>query len=82
MQKCDVNSLSVEQTKLKIQLLMTKARVTQKELAEIIGMDVATLNKKINGISLWKLTECVAVANFFGVSLSEIFLGKELQESI
>ncbi len=65
-----------EQVKLKG--IMTENKVLQKDLAKIIGVSEKTVNDKVNGNIDFKLSEALLIANYFGKSIEEIFLGQKL----
>ncbi|CBH21680.1 conserved protein of unknown function [Acetoanaerobium sticklandii] len=65
-----------EQVKLKG--LMTENKMFQKDLAKIIGVSEKTVNDKVNGNIDFKLSEALSIANYFGKSIEEIFLGQKL----
>lgn len=65
-----------EQVKLKG--LMTENKIFQKDLAKIIGVSEKTVNDKVNGNIDFKLSEALLIANYFGKSIEEIFLGQKL----
>lgn len=65
-----------EQVKLKG--LMTENKMFQKDLAKIIGVSEKTVNDKVNGNIDFKLSEALLIANYFGKSIEEIFLGQKL----
>lgn len=44
----------------------------QKAFAEIMGIDTATLNKKLNGNSDWTLSEMKKISELFGIEINEI----------
>lgn len=60
--------------KLKIETLMLQTGITREQIAKAAEIDVATLSKKMNGYTNWKLPECISIARLFQVELSEIFL--------
>lgn len=60
--------------KLKIETLMLQTGITREQIAKAAKIDVATLSKKMNGYTNWKLPECISIAQLFQVELSYIFL--------
>lgn len=48
-------------------------KITQKEVAEAIQMDLSTYGRKERGESQFDLDEAVAIARFLGKSLEELF---------
>ena len=68
--------------KVRIETLMIQNNVSRENLAKEAGIDVATLSKKLNGYTNWKLPECIAICKFFGVEMNYIFLPLKLQKSI
>ena len=60
--------------KKRIDLLLFELDKKRNDLAKFVGFDESTLSKKMNGYVEWKLSECVAVANFFSKTIEEIFL--------
>lgn len=69
MQKCNSDVIRKQ-----IELLLLKQEKTRANLAEWVGFDESTLSKKMNGYVDWKLNECISVADFFNMPISEIFL--------
>jgi len=63
--------VKVENAKLKGWLASNG--MTQKELANCIGMKEATLTRRMKDSSLWKLDEVQAIMNYTGLSLEELF---------
>ena len=45
---------------------------TQKSFADAMGMDVATLNKKLNGKSTWRQLEIEKACKLLGISLQQV----------
>lgn len=45
---------------------------TQKAFAEAMGMDVATLNKKLNGKSPWRQLEIEKACQLLGIPLQQV----------
>ena len=45
---------------------------TQKAFADAMGMDVATLNKKLNGKSPWRQLEIEKACELLGISLQQV----------
>lgn len=48
-------------------MLLWRAGVPQKQLAEVIGVTQSTLSKKMRGTVPWTVEELVAAADFLGV---------------
>lgn len=69
----------IDAKKLKSEI--RKNGITQEELARKSGMDPATLNKKINGKSMFTVNEVQAIASELNIGndeLIDIFFAKEL----
>ena len=45
---------------------------TQKAFADVMGMNTATLNAKLNGNSDWTLLEMKKISELFGIEINEI----------
>lgn len=45
---------------------------TQKAFADVMGMNTATLNAKLNGNSAWTLPELEKISDLFGIEINEI----------
>lgn len=58
----------------RIEHLLIDKGFTKVQLAEAIGIDYATLRRKLDGDAPWKLNESLALANVLGVELASIFL--------
>lgn len=54
--------------------LRTKSKNTQKELADLIGVDVRTYINKEQGISQFKANEMFAISMHFKKDLESVFL--------
>ncbi|MGH1092495.1 helix-turn-helix transcriptional regulator [Bacillus mycoides] len=49
-------------------------RVTQKDMAELLGVDKRTYINKEHGVTQFKANEMFLVAQYFGAEIAEIFL--------
>ncbi|AIW83098.1 helix-turn-helix transcriptional regulator [Bacillus mycoides] len=49
-------------------------RVTQKDMAELLGVDKRTYVNKEHGVTQFKANEMFLVAQYFGAEIGEIFL--------
>ncbi|MDM5195496.1 helix-turn-helix transcriptional regulator [Bacillus hominis] len=49
-------------------------RVTQKDMAELLGVDKRTYINKEHGVTQFKANEMFLVAQYFGAEIEEIFL--------
>ena len=58
---------------LRLHELRTSANLTQRELAEKIGMPYPTFRVKITGKSDWKLPEIYALIRVTGLVFDELF---------
>ncbi len=61
-----------EQMRYTLKELRARKNVTQREAAKGLGIAVQTYNKWENDISSVAISKVQAVADYFGVSLSEI----------
>ena len=68
----------------KIKTLRKQRGITQEQLAESIGISFQAISKWENGIALPDITLAPALANYFGVSMDELFEYnlRETQEKI
>ena len=58
-----------------IDLEMDKKNITYPVLADAIGLHPMAVYRRLRGISEWKLSEAVQVADFFGCSdMPKLFL--------
>lgn len=71
-----------EEIRLRIKNLMFEKKCSNEEVARVAKMNVVTFNRKMNGISNWKLSECILIALFFEKTVEEIFLPSKLHKSI
>ncbi|WP_430885231.1 helix-turn-helix transcriptional regulator [Fusibacter sp. JL216-2] len=53
--------------------LRAKYKMNQENMAEILGISIATYQRKENGDSQFSLKEAYAIANFFEKSIDDIF---------
>lgn len=59
----------------KFKAYLSEQGITQKEIAELIGVSSATLNKKINGTgSDFSLTEVRKISKEFNIDANEFFI--------
>lgn len=59
---------------LKIKALMVQRKIEEDDVANGINMELSMFDKKMNGLSEWKLSESKKLCDFFNVELSYIFL--------
>ncbi len=64
----------------RIKLLLKKHHLTQKELAEILGMPFNTLSSIIRGIREPGIKKVILIAKYFNVSLDWLLTGEEYQK--
>lgn len=64
----------LENTLAKIRGKRCELKMTQKELAEKLGMSPKSYSQKENGIHDFTLTELLWMCNIFKCSISDIFL--------
>ena len=65
----------------KIKGLIAENEITQKELADVLGISREMMNRKINGVNNFTLNEAFIVSNYFGKPIDEIFLAKKLTKT-
>lgn len=58
----------------RIRALRKSARLTQEQLAELVGLDTQHLCKMENGIHFPKVKNLVAIAEVFQVDISDLFI--------
>lgn len=58
----------------KLKGLIVEKGITQKELAEEIGISREMFNRKINGKNEFRLSEAFKISEYFKKPISEIFL--------
>ena len=56
--------------------------LSNEDIANCAKINVVTFNRKMNGITNWKLSECISIALFLGKTVEEIFLPHKLHKSI
>ncbi len=59
---------------LKIKAIMIQRKIEADDVANGIDMELSMFDEKMNGLSEWKLSECMRLCNFLNVELSYIFL--------
>lgn len=59
---------------LKIKAIMVNRKIEADDVANGIDMELSMFDSKMNGLSEWKLSECMKLCNFLNVELSYIFL--------
>lgn len=63
---------------LKFKAWMVQNRVTQTALADLLGLSLQSINKKVNGKEDFSLRQISVICGTYGIS-SDIFLPKPLQ---
>lgn len=63
-----------------IKAYMTLRGISQRELAEIVGITVTTLNHKINGKASFNRDEMEIIAKTLGVSVEELFFTNSISK--
>lgn len=63
----------------KLILLKEKNKLTNKEMANLLGISSIQYRKKEYGNAQFKLNEMLKISEFFGVTLDEIFLPSKHQ---
>lgn len=58
-----------------IRLLMTRTGRRQVDVAEVIGITRGSLSQRLLGNSNWKLNDLPRVAEYFGLTVSELLSG-------
>lgn len=71
-----------ELIRIRIKNLMNIKKCSNEDVANYAKMNIVTFNRKMNGKSNWKLSECILIAIFFNTTVESIFLPKKLQKSI
>ncbi|MYL41787.1 helix-turn-helix transcriptional regulator [Virgibacillus salexigens] len=61
--------------------LRKSRKITQIEMAELLGVDVRTYSLKENGKHDFKLEEIFIIAKFFGKRIEEIFLPRNIRNT-
>ncbi|MEE1137295.1 MAG: DUF739 family protein [Acutalibacteraceae bacterium] len=54
---------------------------SRSDMASVLGIDISTLSKKLNGTTEWKRSEMQIIRNYLGLTLEEsesIFFAEEL----
>lgn len=65
-----------------LEILLIRSKRNKEELAKYLGINEATLYRKMNGQSEWKRNEMLLTAKFFGeLDLSAIFFKEESTET-
>lgn len=57
----------------KIKGLIAEKGITQKILADAIGISTASINGKLNGNLDFKANELTQIANYFAIDIKELF---------
>ncbi|WP_162238895.1 helix-turn-helix domain-containing protein [Microbacterium sp. Leaf320] len=60
-----------------VHLAMRRRRVTQAALGDALGITQAAMGKKLYGRRSWTIDEVLAVADYFGVPVSEFLPGED-----
>lgn len=58
--------------------LREQKHVSQQDLAKLINVDLTTFIEKENGVSEFTLLEMFIIADFFGFSVNNIFLTRNI----
>ena len=62
----------------KLKILRAMKEVKQEEVAEMLGITLATYSKKENGKSDFTITEAKKLASFFDCTIEEIFFSERV----
>lgn len=68
--------LNIEETGKRIKKEMDKKGISQKELAELLGISIQSVNKYVNGINLPSLNNLLTISHIFGKSIDDILVIK------
>lgn len=71
-----------EKIRIKIKNLMFEKKCSNEDIAKFSNINTSTFIRKMNGVTNWKLSECISIALFFGKTVEEIFLPEKLHKSI
>ena len=77
-----VNKELAEEIRIRIKNLMFERKLSKEDIGNCAKINVVTFNRKMNGITNWKLSECISIALFLGKTVEEIFLPQKLHKSI
>lgn len=68
-------------SKVTIKCLRERSSLTQKNIADYLGMSLANYNKKENCSVKFSLAEAKALADLFGTSIEDIFFDHKVSKS-
>ncbi len=58
-----------------VRFLMTRTGKRQVDVAEVLGITPGTLSQRLLGHSIWKVDDLPKVADYFGLTTSELISG-------
>ena len=73
----DNNKILSQHVVENIRAEMARYRVTQKELANALGLTQAAVSARMSGKTSWQLDDLIPVANVLGVGLGTLIFGYE-----
>lgn len=56
-----------------VRVLMTRRRITQTDLAGVLGIGQSEISKRLRGVVPFRFDEIVELANYFDVSIGTLF---------
>lgn len=62
----------------RLKVLMFERDITQRQLADIIGINISTLNGKISGKREFTLSEINKIITYFNLSFEQIFFANKV----
>jgi len=65
---------------IKFKMFLVANKITQREIASLLGITEQTLSRKINGTLHFKFVEVEKICNKYGI-MPEIFLTRELNNN-
>lgn len=63
-----------EPKNLKFKGFMAEKGIKQKDLAELLGLDLSNINLKVNGNQAWTIPQIKAICEKYGISADKYFI--------
>jgi transcriptional regulator with XRE-family HTH domain len=56
----------------RVRLALWRARITQQQLADALGLDQASVSRRLRGVTSWKVTEVAVAAELLSLPVYDL----------